>query len=1431
MKKVKRILAFIFAIVMVVGVLPMTEQTAQAATGDDPSRAIKLGKIVWSNDMETYHFSGVVANFTNNESQKLFCLSVSNGGSFEISDDFRFDGQRTVRAVQKIGDKFEYISLVRDGEEGEPIAGKELTTIMVQGNNIKNDEIKTFIEGLKFKRNGVDPEAVQEVSVVANQIDDLDNKEMIAMASGGTVHYYDYVVFDGEQKTWYDAYNEAKEGKYHGLKGYLATITDQTEELYLYGAFKDMVPEGGNDIRAWIGGARTVTAGIDFDADIMKDGALKPVNEDGSKATDWYWMCGPEAGKAFYRTNSAGKAYDEAGSEVGPLNGMYNDWNNGEPNNQYDPKLGVDKAGYEQEYALEYGYSAANWNDYSPYNIYRGEWGMYGYIIEYSPYIQKSVTSNQNTSIDEEKPSATGFREIQAIRNAGLDMTVKDFILSTDEAKLLNDSDAKTKADVTVTDREDTITAEDSTIVPESNQLENINKGKKGEYDLTYTYTSATEPGREISEKATVTVVDEKNSGKATDGSNADIEIGANHFSITLEQARDIEKNPNGTAQVKLIKELANAVATDDGQMVNPEDIKITSNDIKAKRSEDDSPYHVTFEYKGVSVTVDVKVLDNGSEKTTVNLTANDFTVTAGSSSLDATSFNKMSNATATASDGSNVTVVPNTEDLKKLNEAIEKGANDSSALGEYEVTLTGTAANGASASTVVTVKVVKNSYIDANDFIISVADATQGPDDEIKDKIKDKSDAGRLDEENQKETDKVTVPDDSVKKLKDEGTEPGTVSGIELQDADNPQNKNEVKATVVDETTGGWADGKEETGAWVVIGANNFNLTIKQAQQIEADYTSDNALNIIRTLANAVGTNNGKAVDRDKIGGNPGNIKAENGVYPVTFTYWGQTVTVQATVKDDGAADSIGQGDTIPDINLTANDFSIPAKSPVLETEPEETFKKMADVVAKHNDGSSVTNVTPNPDQLKQLAQAVSDGKKGEYPVTVTATDEDGKTVTTTVTVTVTDTGGDSAGADATAPKEGDEHIGANNFIIGVEDVPLLTTTDNNNDILSNVIKLSNAEAYKTDTKKNVPITKADIPKVEGPGSYPITLSTDKGTTTTIYVTVDGDWKTVGNIDQASEANKEKTSVEQSTAVRADKAADKPADTKGDDKTFELSNPKDVTQNLDSGREVDSVSVGGVTLPAGDYTVSGSTLTIKSSALNGKPVGTYPVVVTYKDGSKRTFNVVVVDKEVVDESNMSGDDLNNRDDLPLLLAKGIGGDKKISLSWLKYKGAEGYEVYWSYCNGKKVYKKVTSTTAKVRKATHKKLSYKKSYKYFVIAYKMVDGKKVYIAKSPQIHVAMKKDKKTNAKKVTVKKSKVTLKPGKTSAIKASMTKEDPKKKLLQHAVKFRYYTDDYRVATVSSKGKIKAVAAGKCNIYVIANNGVYKKVKVTVKK
>lgn len=172
-------------------------------------------------------------------------------------------------------------------------------------------------------------------------------------------------------------------------------------------------------------------------------------------------------------------------------------------------------------------------------------------------------------------------------------------------------------------------------------------------------------------------------------------------------------------------------------------------------------------------------------------------------------------------------------------------------------------------------------------------------------------------------------------------------------------------------------------------------------------------------------------------------------------------------------------------------------------------------------------------------------------------------------------------------------------------------------------------------------------------------------------------------------------------------------------------------------------------------------------------------------------------------ESVVSADSLAIREDLPLLLATGIGGSKKICLSWLKVKNVSGYEIYWSYCNGKSKYRllKCSSQT----KQTHKKLNNKKKYKYFVAACRMVDGKKVYVAKSNELHVAMSADKDTNAKAVKVHKTKITLKKGKKFTIKAKLVKENKIKKLVKHTAAYRYYSTNKKIAAVRKKGVVKA--------------------------
>lgn len=202
------------------------------------------------------------------------------------------------------------------------------------------------------------------------------------------------------------------------------------------------------------------------------------------------------------------------------------------------------------------------------------------------------------------------------------------------------------------------------------------------------------------------------------------------------------------------------------------------------------------------------------------------------------------------------------------------------------------------------------------------------------------------------------------------------------------------------------------------------------------------------------------------------------------------------------------------------------------------------------------------------------------------------------------------------------------------------------------------------------------------------------------------------------------------------------------------------------------------------------------------------------------------------DESNLTGNQIEARKDLSLLLATGKQkGKNGIELTWKKKNGSSGYEVYWSYCDGKRNYQKAKTVKSTGRRSyIHKNLKKSRAYKYYIVSYKIKGGKKFYQSKSPVIHVAMSQEKSTNVKSITVNKTKVSLKAKKTFQIKASAKAENKKKKLLAHTDKFRYYTNDKKVAEVTRKGKIRAKKKGSCSIFVIANNGVSKEIKVTVK-
>lgn len=234
-----------------------------------------------------------------------------------------------------------------------------------------------------------------------------------------------------------------------------------------------------------------------------------------------------------------------------------------------------------------------------------------------------------------------------------------------------------------------------------------------------------------------------------------------------------------------------------------------------------------------------------------------------------------------------------------------------------------------------------------------------------------------------------------------------------------------------------------------------------------------------------------------------------------------------------------------------------------------------------------------------------------------------------------------------------------------------------------------------------------------------------------------------------------------------------------------------------------------------------------------GEKSGTYTITASQKKGANPNYNITfAIGRLVIKKSpnvEPSGTELYKKT-LPFFLMKGKGTGTRIDLTWAKVKGATGYDVYWSYCNGKNNFNKLANVP-KSQKYADKNLNNKREYKYFTVAYKMSGGKKVYLGRTNTVHVAMPQASKTNVLKVTVNKTKVNLAKGKTFKITKKVKLENPKKKALNHLTKKeRFITSNAKVATVSSAGVIKAVRKGTCTVYVMSENGVCAKIRVTVK-
>ena len=110
-----------------------------------------------------------------------------------------------------------------------------------------------------------------------------------------------------------------------------------------------------------------------------------------------------------------------------------------------------------------------------------------------------------------------------------------------------------------------------------------------------------------------------------------------------------------------------------------------------------------------------------------------------------------------------------------------------------------------------------------------------------------------------------------------------------------------------------------------------------------------------------------------------------------------------------------------------------------------------------------------------------------------------------------------------------------------------------------------------------------------------------------------------------------------------------------------------------------------------------------------------------------------------------------------------------LTLNWTRQKNADGYLIYADKCGkGNKMKLLTTIRKNKTISFTQKKLKKGTYFKYMVVAYKNVNGKKMTIAASVVLYAPAMVGKTTVAKSVKLSKTKVTVKKGKSVTVSAA---------------------------------------------------------------
>ena len=181
---------------------------------------------------------------------------------------------------------------------------------------------------------------------------------------------------------------------------------------------------------------------------------------------------------------------------------------------------------------------------------------------------------------------------------------------------------------------------------------------------------------------------------------------------------------------------------------------------------------------------------------------------------------------------------------------------------------------------------------------------------------------------------------------------------------------------------------------------------------------------------------------------------------------------------------------------------------------------------------------------------------------------------------------------------------------------------------------------------------------------------------------------------------------------------------------------------------------------------------------------------------------------------------------------KGMSSKKGIVLSWKKNNEADGYIIYK---NGRKL-KTIKSSKTKY---ADKKVKTNKAYTYEIQSYKNAGGKKTLSTKSLKIKVVKTNanSRKQNVTRFENIKKEYKLGIGESSRLKPTVeiTKKSKKSKKVKqkaYSKKIRWSSSNLSLVKVDKNGRITAASdktTGTAYIYVMAHNGVQKKIKISV--